>query len=135
MEAFLLGIQGRLVQILIEDERDLEGSFPILICHESGDVGVFPTRYDPPAHKTEGEPPPPPIRFPHFPQALLGELARNPEAVDQIGELRIDVSDLPSGFVRFAFGAFTTQAARAIDSGESTVRLDVTRGKDWGLDA
>jgi hypothetical protein len=134
MEEFLLEIEGRLVRVLIEDERGADGSVPTLVCRSARWAQIVPSAVRPPP------PPPPPdddeddgsVLYPGFP-LVLSERIRAAE--EPVLELHLDVSGLPMGPVPFALEEFATQAAKhAAPGGGPPLVMDGDMARAWGCE-
>jgi hypothetical protein len=130
VEEFLIEAEGRLIRILIEDDRGPEGAVPTLICRSARYVQILPRGTGSEGGSSgDGFP-----GFPGMPEALavaVDDSAR----ISNAASFRLDVSDLPSGFVPFSIDEFFEQVLRHVsESRETAVRLERSELADWGCE-
>ncbi|HEX6679799.1 MAG TPA: hypothetical protein VF063_04055 [Gaiellaceae bacterium] len=131
MEEFFLEVEGRILQVLIEDPRGEEGTVPTLVCRAAEHGQVLPVTVPEPADTpppTNGEFP----GFPRIPLVLRARIEGSPELVDLLAQVRVDVSQLDPGPAQFELGTFASAALAAVGSRDPVV-LDRDRARAWGL--
>jgi hypothetical protein len=118
VEEFLLEIEGRLVRVVIEDNRGLGGAIPTLVCRAAQRARIYPVT--PASGQT---------RYPGMPRALASRVEREDEKVD---ELHLEVSELAAGETLFSLEQFAEQVSNATETGVTGVRLTRAEAPLWG---
>lgn len=134
MEAFLIGIDDRLIQVLVHDDRG-NGGAVLTLTGYAGSARLFPVAPRP-REKPQPRPDPTPDKgsgptiFPSLPQGL----AANHDVDATLSTVRLDTSDLPGEILTFSLDQFAERAAQLSLTTDATVRLTRRDATDWGLE-
>jgi len=125
MESFLLGVDDRLLQVALRDERGSEGAVLTLVggSHRLRWLPVKAPAPPPPEVPREGQ-----TAFPSLPQGLTEERRGIVE------QLVLDTSELPGAELCFSAERFVEKAARQARATETIVRLTPHDAEAWGLE-
>jgi hypothetical protein len=129
MEQFLLEVDGRFIELAIDDQRGPDGAVLALTHDATRILPLRPLQPDSPqAPPSESGWP-----FPTMPQALMAALRRTGRDELPVTRIDIDVSALPQGVQSFSITEFVEQARRLASSKPAgPLYLTPQNASSWG---